>query len=484
MSRGKGRKQLFVRAPAGTEVFRSYERSQIRTISVGGMPLPRWPDGRWCMEIAAYMAFLLAQSRSLFDRGGTLGTYSSELSPVVRYCHANKLDFHRLTDAQFVLFMRGLAAEKRSDGEQVKCNTTILRIGRRTLSFLDFVGKRRNIADYVAPTGPHIQAYKKTFSKKLSGNQEVRVEYWHHPCFPEKSAENRRNPVTEHNINLLRQAAVTSSRTSAQKMRRLTILRFLEAVGPRRIEAANLKVDDVMRAKEMERPFIDLMTVKRRGAPQIRKVPISHAELDFLIEYVELYRAPIVDRCLGKSDHGFVFVNIRTGKPITPDTVTLEVHILRKAAGIKEKAHPHLFRHRFFTMKVYRFIVAHKVTNAQHFFELCMKFEHLKVEIMQETGLTTESTLHRYVDWAFALMPLLMEEPSPSVELQRLAREGRAELAELQAERETLDALQYADRLEKGLMRLVDELSRTVGFETKRSESGAMLADALGLAKR
>lgn len=206
--------------------------------------------------------------------------------------------------------------------------------------------------------------------------------------------------------------------------------------------------------------------------------------MDFLIEYIELYRAPIVDRCLGKNDHGFVFVNVRTGKPITPDTVTLEVHILRKAAGIKEKAHPHLFRHRFFTMKVYRFIVAHKVTNAQHFFELCMKFEHLKVEIMQETGLTTESTLHRYVDWAFALMPLLMEEPSPSVELQRLAREGRAELAELQAERETLDALQYADRLEKGLMRLVDELSRTVGFETKRSESGAMLADALGLAKR
>lgn len=117
----------------------------------------------------------------------------------------------------------------------------------------------------MAPTGPHIQAYKKTFSKKLSGNQEVRVEYWHHPCFPEKSAENRRNPVTEHNINLLRQAAVTSSHTSAQKMRRLTILRFLEAVGPRRIEAANLKVDDVMRAKKMERPFIDLMTVKRRG---------------------------------------------------------------------------------------------------------------------------------------------------------------------------------------------------------------------------
>jgi hypothetical protein len=164
--------------------------------------------------------------------------------------------------------------------------------------------------------------------------------------------------------------------------------------------------------------------------------------------------------------------------------VTLEIHFLRKAAGIKQRAHPHLFRHRFFTMKVFRFIVAHKVRDAQHFFEMCMQFEHLKIEIMQETGLKSEDTLHQYVDWAFALLPLLKDEPSPSVEMQRIARAGRAEVAEVQAERVALDTLEYANRVEMALVRLVDELSRAEGFESKRNASSAMLADALGVTKR
>jgi hypothetical protein len=265
MSRGKGRHQLFVPAPTGTEVFRSYVQGRVRKIDVHGMPLPTWPDGRWCIEMAAYMDILLSQRLSLFDRGGTLGTYYSQLSHLVRYCYASKVDFHCLTDAHFELFMRGLAAEKKPDGEQVRCNTTIINIGRRSLDFLDFAGKRRNAVDYLSPDGAHIQAYRKAFTKIVSGNRSVRVEYWHHPCFPGKSKVHRRNPVTEHNINLLRQAAATASRTSVQKMRRLSILRVLEAAGPRRIEVVNLKVADVRKAKAMERPFLDLITGRFQG---------------------------------------------------------------------------------------------------------------------------------------------------------------------------------------------------------------------------
>ncbi|MEM5295442.1 tyrosine-type recombinase/integrase [Burkholderia sp. JPY481] len=484
MSRGQGRRQLFLRAPTGTEAFLSYQQGTVRKIDIGGLPLSTWPDGRWCIEIAEYLGDLLSQRRSLFDRGGTLGTYNSELSPIVRYCYANAVDFHCLTDAHFVLFIRGLAAEKRVDGEQVKSNATILRIGRRTLSFLDFAGRRRHIADYLSPNGAFIQAYKKTFTKKLSGNRSVHVEYWHHACFPCSSGVNRCNPVTEHNVNLLRRAAATTSHSSAQKIRRLAILRFLEATGARRSELVNLKVTDVRKAKEMDRPFIDLITVKRRGPPEVRKVPISHAELDFLIDYIDLYRAPIVERRFGINDHGLVFINIKTGAGIRPNTVTLELHILRKAAGIKEKAHPHLFRHRFFTMKVFRFIVANKVRDAQQFFELCMQVDHLKFEIMQETGLKSEDTLHRYVDWAFALMPLLKEDPSPSIDMQRIAREGRAEVAELQAERDALDTFEYANRVERALVRLVGELSRAEGYESERNASSAILAEAVGLPKR
>lgn len=483
MSRGKGKRQLFVRAPAGTQVYRSYEQGRVRTHEVGGMPLSVWPDGLWCMELAAYMDLQKSKGRSLFDRGGTLGTYASELSHLVRYCYANKVDFHLLTDAHFMMFMRNLAAEKQGDGEQVRRNRTIIRIGRRTLAFLEFAGKRRKIDNYLSPEGPHIRAFRKVFTKILSGNRMVRVEYWHHPCFPEQSEVNRRNPVTEGNINLLRQAASTTSRSSAQKMRRLAILRVLEATGARRSEVANLRVAAVRKAKAMERPFIELMTVKRKR-PEIRLVPISHSELDFIIDYIDLYRAPIVTRKLGDDDHGLVFVSITSGRPIVPSTVSLELHILRKAAGIKGKAHAHLFRHRFFTVRVYRFIVAHKVRDAQHFFEFCMKFEHLKIELMQETGIKSAETLQRYVDWAFALGPILEDEPpKPSVDIGRLAREGRAELAELEAERAVLSALEYADRVERALKRHVDELSRADGFNSERTPGNALLARALGITK-
>jgi integrase len=243
-------------------------------------------------------------------------------------------------------------------------------------------------------------------------------------------------------------------------MRRLALIRLLEATGARRSEAVNLRVADVFQAKAMERPFLQLLTVKRRGRVSKRKVPVSHAELDFLIDFIELYRAPIIDRSLQGRDHGFVFINIKTGRQLAVGTVTLEIYLLRIGANIKGKAHPHLFRHRFFTMKVYRFIVANNVKDAKQFFELCMQFEKLKIEIMEETGVKSVGTLHRYVDWAFALMPLLKESPTaPTVDMQRLAREGRAEMAELQAERSVLEALEYADRVERSLKRFVDEMS-------------------------
>lgn len=483
MSATTGRRQLFVRAPAGTKAYRVYEQGQVRTVDVSGMPLPTWPNGRWCVELAAYIDKLKSLGRSIFDRGGTLGTYTSELSPLTRYCFANNVDFHRLTDAHFEMFIRNLAAEKTFDGEQVRNNRTIVRIGRRSLEFLNFIGLRRKIPDYLSSDGPHIRAVRRIFTRRLRGNKVVRIEYWHHPCFPGISEVNHRSPVTENNINLLRKAAATSSGSSARKKRRLCLLRVLEATGARRIEVANLKVSDVRAAKEMEIPFLKMLTVKRRGAPEIRLVPISHAELDYILEYIDNYRAPIMGRLQGGVDHDIVFINHRTGKPIVANTVTLEIYLLRRAAGIKDRAHPHLFRHRFFTVKIYRLIRAHQVRDAQHFIELFMKLEHFKIDVMEQTGLKSIDTLNHYVDWAFALGPLLDQEAAPSVDIGRLAREGRAAVAELEAERDALTAMEYADKVERELKRFVEELSRADGFKSERAPGNAMLAKALGVPK-
>lgn len=483
MTSAKQRRQLFLHAPAGTTVFRVYEKGRVYTYDVSGVPLPTWPDGRWCIELAAYMHSLAVQRLSVLDRGGTLGTYASELSHLVRYCYANRVDFHRLTDAQFQMFVRSLGADKRPDGEQVRNNRTIIKIGRHTLSFLDYVGRRRGIADFLSPDGPHIQAVRKKFFRKIEKDKTASVEYWHHPCFPAASPINRRLPVPETSINLLREAAAKVSASPAQKRRRLTLLRVLEATGARRIEVANLKVADVLAAKAMERPFLKLLTVKQKGDAKIRFIPVSHSELDYIIEYIELYRAPIVERFKGDADDGFVFVSHRTGQCITPNTVTQEIHKLRKAAGIEGKAHPHLFRHRFLTVRMYRLIRAYDVKDARHFLELFLTVEKFKIDVMEQAGLKSGETFARYVDWAFALAPLLDKEPTLSIDLGRIAREGRAVVVELEAERDSLSPAEYTRRVERELKKLVGELSRADGFKSEQTPGNAMLAKTLSVKK-
>ena len=102
---------------------------------------------------------------------------------------------------------------------------------------------------------------------------------------------------------------------------------------------------------------------------------------------------------------------------------------------------------------------------------------------MEQTGVTAVETLNRYVDWAFALGPLLDDAPTPSADIGQLARQGRADIAELEAERGVLTFVEYTERLECAMKRLVNELSRADGFTSERPPGDAMLAQALGDAK-
>jgi hypothetical protein len=49
----------------------------------------------------------------------------------------------------------------------------------------------------------------------------------------------------------------------------------------------------------------------------------------------------------GAADHKFLLVSAKSGEPLDAKTIWLEVNLMRRAAGIEDKAHPHLFRHRY-----------------------------------------------------------------------------------------------------------------------------------------
>ncbi|CAJ3382069.1 site-specific integrase [Burkholderia glumae] len=473
------KRKIFTNAPAGTCVFRMVSGGRTITHDVAGIPLPLWPDGGWCIELAGYMHKLAIQRLSLADRGGTPGTYASQLSHLVRYCYSNKVNFHEITNEQFEDFIDSLSRPKRANGEPSRNTRTICGIGRRSLEFLDYVGGRRHILNFIGPDGSNIVAERKTIEHSgAEGGAKITRYYWHHCCFPTPSRVTRRYPVPEEYINRLQKAIFEAKSSSFLRSRRRTLLRVLEATGARRIEVVNLTVADIWAAKAMEKPYLNLLTFKRKGEPEERMLPISHSDLDYIIEHIEVYRAPLVADKMGDVDHGILFVSERTGASLTPNTVTLEVHLLRKAAGIEGKAHPHLFRHRYITMAIFRLIRAYKINDRDHFAEMLLKVNTFVQEVMERTGHKSMTALSRYVDWAFALSSKL-EADFNQVELSELARTGRSSVAELEAMRGTMTAQELAEEAMKRMKGLVTDMSRVDGRKTQPSTGSSMLAKAV-----
>ncbi len=128
---------FFSTAPAG---FRKYSRCRpdghVETSAAEGMPLPRWPDGRWCLEVALYLNFEKPRTRAA--KSGTLRAVAYSLAELVRFCANNRIGFLEMTDSLFWLFIEGLGAKVEKDGIMVDPRTPnrILQIGRESLAFL------------------------------------------------------------------------------------------------------------------------------------------------------------------------------------------------------------------------------------------------------------------------------------------------------------------------------------------------------------
>ncbi|KXV13045.1 hypothetical protein CR51_05700 [Caballeronia megalochromosomata] len=279
--------------------------------------------------------------------------------------------------------------------------------------------------------------------------------------------------MPEQYIDRLRKATFSVKSSSFIKRRRLVLLRVLEATGARRIEIASLTVESVLAAKKMERPFLQMLTFKRGGEPVPRLVPINHTDLAYLVEYIVYFRSTIVERKLGDTDHGLVFINERSAKPLKPGTVTLELHILRKAAEIKGRAHPHLFRHRYVTMALYRLIRAYKIKDKDHFSDALFKLRDFAQRVMEWTGHKDIESLSRYVDWAFALSATV-EGKAEEVDISELARTGRITLQELKEMRHDMSAADFASEVLKRFHVFVKDMSRIDGEKGVASVESAL----------
>ena len=395
--------------------------------SAATMPEYHWPDGRWCLDVAFYMHEKLSQGCSHEPRGGTLGTYSAYLSPLVRYCHRHRgKSFLALTDADFSQCVKDLYEERRltSAGPvAVNNRTTVRAMACQWLDFLSFLGKTY-CDDYFVGEFGRIRATQAT--ARFVGTVYASALVWTHPSIGQSDPYNTRFPMRDSQLKKLRDAASKISKNDFQRRRRLVMLELFDGVGLRRIEASLLRVDDVMsaikaskksglmerwsqepEADDMKRTAFFLsfrMRKQKDGSKErLRHVPISAVTLQFFQEYLTMRRFALKEKGWSASDvDDTFFINLQTGKTYQPNFFTQEYSILAKAAGIMEPCSPHMARARYFTREFVRLILAHQLENVDDFRRALLNSEAFKEQVREISGHVSAKSLDVYINLAFA----------------------------------------------------------------------------------
>lgn len=381
---------------------------QIFTSLANDIPLMSWPDGRWCTLVNLFVLYLYRRGLSRRDGGGTLKTYAAYLSHLIRYCFYKKIEFYEVDDNNFSLFIEGLKAERLAENphEIARRSDSVIAIGRISLEFLSYVGSLYNIDQFVASTG-QIRADRREYQfhgEKLRNIGTHRtLSYWHHWTFPAPDPKVRRLPISAKAIDLLRSAVSRVSSSYFLIKRRYVMLKLLEITGARRTELASLTVSSVLDTAKMSHPMLKLITVKKRhGKTEFRYVPISHHDVRFLVEYIEKNRRPAVRKSCGiQNDTGYLLISETTGKKLAANTITQEVAMLAKTAGIQDKTCPHMFRHRFITKVFVALIQEQKFENKDDLRRALLDIESIKQKVQQMTGHSNLNSLNEYINLAF-----------------------------------------------------------------------------------
>lgn len=400
-------RQLYVLSQR-TYKFPSYVDGQgrLHTRQADGLPLMTWPDGSWCHQANTFMRELLEKGLSRRNRGGTLGVAAAHISHLIRYCWQRRCDFCELTDNQFTEFITGLHTQKRSrdPSHNQRDANSVIAIGRSCLSMLECAARQTGDHQLLGPRG-RIRATKLQHTIKFGAgprSSSRTVTYWSHSSFPNPDPMRKRLPIATANIEEMRKAVHLVSSNAHQRARRHIILKLLEITGARRGEIALISVESIRGAEAMEHPLLKLPTLKKRGNElKYRYVPISRADLSFVSQYAEIHRRSVVRRTLkGSHDHGILLVSGTTGMPLVAGTITQEVRIIARAAGIQEKACPHMFRHRFLTKLFVALIEHHRIENKDDFRRLLLNSEQFKTKVAEWTDHASIDSLERYIDLA------------------------------------------------------------------------------------
>jgi integrase len=371
--------------------------------SASYIPMLRYPDGTWCHFSNCYMNSLYRKGLSRNNKGGTLKTYAGNISHLLRFCSHNAIDVSQMTDTLFVFFMQTLLNDTKSTltTHTTRSTSSILTIGKTCIDLLAYIGKITGRDEFVGKEGVIKAERRKAEIEIGKGKKRITKYYWHHRSFPEPSPEKKRFPITEAHSNSIITAAANTEDLFLRK-RRFVMLKLLTHTGCRRSELVSITTHDVYAALHDPTIGLKLITAKKRGnLIHHRYLPISIADLKFIVSYIEFNRLPKI-KSLGVDDGGLLFISARTGKGLMPNTVTQEISDLAGLADINERLSPHMYRHRFITQYFIKLIIQHDFNNPDEFRNLLINTESFKREVQQWTGHTNINSLDNYIHLAFS----------------------------------------------------------------------------------
>ncbi|MGQ2965656.1 MAG: tyrosine-type recombinase/integrase, partial [Methylophilus sp.] len=218
---------------------------KVHTRKANDIPMMSWPDGSWCLPANIYILNLYEKGLSRLNEGGTIKSYATNISHLLRYVYYNKIEINELTDNEFCLFITMLQGERNQNNPEafVRDANAVIAIGTNCLDFLHTVGKLYHNPNLIGPDG-QIRAFEKQIEIKQEavnkGPTKVYRNYWSHRSFPSPDPKKKRLPISSINIEKLRQIILPTSSSIFLRKRRYVMLKLLEITGGRRSEVASL----------------------------------------------------------------------------------------------------------------------------------------------------------------------------------------------------------------------------------------------------
>ncbi|MGR6860219.1 tyrosine-type recombinase/integrase [Aliivibrio salmonicida] len=380
--------------------------NKLKMVDASDTPFITYDNGVPCFEANMYMYKQLREGKSRKLGGGTLKAYANQIIHLVRFCFKNQLQFSQLADSTFRLFVQGLQGERDSTGELKRSNNRVRDIAHRCLNFLQFVQDCHNLNNFIG-TGEEnsITVLIKSHKISIEGRKnKIEIEVTTHICVPSKDAVKKRLPVSEA-ATLKLWEHIRNQESREKRLRDIAFYQCLEQLGARINEILYITIEDVKRATESgENPQLKLTTLKRQDDTAYRYIPVTHALLVAIKEYINKVRKKVIKCTIGKqNDHGYLFVSLTTGKKVSSDTFANQMNEWKRALNIEGELHAHLYRHAFITNKLIEIILQHKeINSADKFRENLLNTQKFKMQLQQWTGHTRLSSLDIYIDLAFA----------------------------------------------------------------------------------